>query len=59
MAEREEAKLANEPRTNGKNKHDRKGEPQSSGYSIKMNAHHFNAPADELRAHGIGTRKSN
>jgi hypothetical protein len=59
MAEREEAKLANEPRSNGKNEHDRKGEPQSSAYSIKMNAHHFNTPADELRANGIGARKSN
>ena len=53
MAEREEAKLANESRSNGKNEHDRKGEPQASAYSIKMNAHHLDTPADdELLANG-------
>jgi len=53
MAEREEAKLANESRSNGKNEHGRNGEPQASAYTIKMNAHHLDTPADdELRANG-------
>ena len=59
MAEREEAKLANESRSNGKNEHDRRGDSQPSSYFIKMNAHHCDTPADEPRADGTGARKSN
>jgi hypothetical protein len=38
--EREKAKLAKETRNNGKNEHDREGDPKPSANSIKVNPHH-------------------